>query len=515
MKNILFKPYLPLFYFISIMVLMSGCKDASPKYTIKTVVNPNKIAPLTALMKIDSDESFVASFKVLGDHPIEKSFTKKTTRLNMPILGLYPGITNEVVVTLIFDNHKITETLKIKTESCPDFFPEIEINKLDRTRMEDGLHGCDMHYANFGKFHSIPMIFDDQGKVRWYLDLSFNGKMISPFQKLSDGTILMVDRHTIFEYDMLGKLLRQTPINPNYGMHHEVLELPNGNLLICVGKRNQFININGEKIKSDNDFIIYYNRNESRIVKEWDLAQHLDVSRNDLNFLRKGDWLHMNGLAFDAKDSTIIVSGRNQGLVKISWKDELKWIMAPKKNWNKSGRINNGNNTEPFLLTAIDSEALSYSGNVQLGVESSDDFDFTWGTHAPILLPNGNLMAFDNGFYRNFGEGDAYSRAVEYKINGNNMTVEQIWQYGKERGIEFYSAIASDVDYLPSKDNVLVTSGFIGRSADFKAKIVEVDYETGNEVFEATLHLKTVNGNKTRNWGQIDLLYRSERMKLF
>ena len=73
------------------------------------------------------------------------------------------------------------------------------------------------------------------------------------------------------------------------------------------------------------------------------------MSRNDLNFLRKGDWLHMNGLAFDVKDSTITVSGRNQGLVKISWKDELKWIMAPKKFWSKSGRINNGPNTEPFL----------------------------------------------------------------------------------------------------------------------------------------------------------------------
>lgn len=52
------------------------------------------------------------------------------------------------------------------------------------------------------------------------------------------------------------------------------------------------------------------------IVREWDLAKHLDVRRNYLNFLRKGDWLHMNGLAFNPKDSTIIVSGKNQGKIK-------------------------------------------------------------------------------------------------------------------------------------------------------------------------------------------------------
>jgi len=78
-------------------------------------------------------------------------------------------------------------------------------------------------------------------------------------------------------------------------MHHEVHELPNGNLLICVGKRNAYININGKKIQSDSDFIMLYDRKNSKIIKEWDLAKHLDVTRDDMNFLRPGDWFHMNG----------------------------------------------------------------------------------------------------------------------------------------------------------------------------------------------------------------------------
>jgi arylsulfate sulfotransferase len=49
---------------------------------------------------------------------------------------------------------------------------------------------------------------------------------------------------------------------------------------------------------------------------------------------------------------------------------------------------------------------------------------------------------------------------------------------------------------------------------NYSAKIIEVNYATGEEVFEATLYYKTLRGNKTGAWGQSDILYRSERMQL-
>jgi arylsulfate sulfotransferase len=136
------------------------------------------------------------------------------------------------------------------------------------------------------------------------------------------------------------------------------------------------------------------------------------------------------------------------------------------------------------------------------------------GQHAPEILPNGNLLVFDNGASRNTDNELNYSRAVEYQINEDQKTVTQVWQYGKERGNKFYSLIISDVDYLPQTKNILVTSGYIMPEADYSAKIVEVDYQTRQEVFEATLYYKTLNGNKTGAWGQSDILYRSERMDL-
>jgi len=69
-------------------------------------------------------------------------------------------------------------------------------------------------------------------------------------------------------------------------------------------------------------------------------------------------------------------------------------------------------------------------------------------------------------------------------------TVTQVWEYGKERGNSFYSSIIGDVDFLHNTKNILITSGFIDPNGIHSAKIIEVNHETGNEVFEATLHLQ-------------------------
>ncbi|MGB5204267.1 MAG: aryl-sulfate sulfotransferase, partial [Eudoraea sp.] len=281
---------------VFVLLLLSSC-DSGFNYSIKSTLNPYNISPLTAQLKIETEKPCNVTIKVLGKIPVEQTFNLNATNLEVPVVGLYPNTLNNVIVTLDYDGGLVIDSIKIKTGNTPSHFPRITINKLNRNEMEPGMHACDIHFANNGKFNSGPIIFDDQGQVRWYLDLSFAGKMVSPFQRLKDGTILMVSRHVIYEFDMLGKPLKETNISTNYGMHHDVQELPDGNLLICVGKRNNFIKLENKMVASDSDHIIEFDRKKSKIVREWDLTKHLDVSRNDLNFFRPRDWLHMNGLA--------------------------------------------------------------------------------------------------------------------------------------------------------------------------------------------------------------------------
>ena len=103
-------------------------------------------------------------------------------------------------------------------------------------------------------------------------------------------------------------------------------------------------------------------------------------------------------------------------------------------------------------------------------------------------MPNGNLMIFDNGDNRNYTNAGPYSRAVEYEIDEQNMTIKQVWSYGKERGSETYARIVSKVSYLSDKNTVLFTPGSAVSAGIPAGKVVEVDYSTKSVLFEATIN---------------------------
>jgi hypothetical protein len=118
---------------------------------------------------------------------------------------------------------------------------------------------------------------------------------------------------------------------------------------------------------------------------------------------------------------------------------------------------------------------------------------------------------FDNALYRSFvtpiafPPSDWYSMVVHYRINEASMTVEQVWEYGKERGPALFSAVGGSA-YLLSNGDVLGTWGDISKDAQgnlsfssdvnatVETKIIEVDPSnpqgsgTGNEVvFECSV----------------------------
>ncbi len=115
-----------------------------------------------------------------------------------------------------------------------------------------------------------------------------------------------------------------------------------------------------------------------------------------------------------------------------------------------------------------------------------------------------DILLFDNGQYRSFNLATAqspldwYSRVVHYRINEASMTVEQVWEYGKERGAATFSANRGSAYRLPNGD-VLGTWGNIAKDAQGvpvsepdqndtdNIKIIEVDPETNEVVFESSL----------------------------
>ena len=82
------------------------------------------------------------------------------------------------------------------------------------------------------------------------------------------------------------------------------------------------------------------------------------------------------------------------------------------------------------------------------------------------------VTAFDNGDARHLEQPPLpdmkYSRAVIYRIDQEKMTVEQVWEYGKERGHDWYSPVTSLTRYEGDKNSVMVYSATANAPIDPK-----------------------------------------------
>lgn len=489
--------------------------DDMLKAPIRVKLNPYGRTPLAAELTYETVRPSRLELTVLGQEPVSANLEEFMTQNSRAVLGLYSGMANKVALKLVDDlNNYAIDTISIQTDSLFPALPEIQITTADRDKMEPGMHLAGLHLANHGKFVTHPIFFDTDGHIRYHLDLSDYSRITWPVRRLDNGLFYMGNNLGVYFFDVLGREITHIPL-PAYRPHHEVTEMPNGNLLVGVQKYGtQITDSLNSTIESLDDHIIEVSTS-GNILHEWDLREILDIDRHDLTN-GKGDWFHLNAIWYSKDDDCLIVSGRNQGVIKITRDNELKWIMAPHKGWGKAGADGAGSETNPFLLTAVDANGAPYESNVQQGNSKSTGFDWPWGQHAPMELPNGDIMVFDNGFNRQYGNaGTGYSRAVVYKVDEANMTVREVWSYGENRGGETFSSIISDVDHLPETGHVLYTPGIINENGSQNSKIIEIDPVSNAVIFEAQLNFKNANGTGQISWGEMDIVYRSERMALY
>ena len=476
-------------------------------------LNPTGFSPLTARLDVYSPRKGKIKLRVAGKNgPLSDvchNFEAYDTRHIVPILGLYPGHNNQIEFSFTDKNgiERKTESLELFTSELPEGYPEIIIDVRNEAMM-DG-HFTLVSNRSVINSHNRPFIFDAFGDVRWYLDytnhLTLNqlGYDVG-IERLANGNFYFGDWSTrhIYEIDVYGVIVNSWQL-PDAGFHHNVQEKPDGNFLVTVNRWGE-MHDNGNYAVED---VIYeIDRNSGTLVQAWDLKESLDEYRTTwANNLENEyvDWFHANAVIYDPSDNTIIVSGRHQGLVKLDYNNQVQWIMAPHKEWTTNRQ---GQDLNQFLLTPLDAVGNPITDSDVLdGNDNHPDFEWNWYQHAPLLLPNGNILLFDNGDFRNYTLNERYSRAVEFAVNDDNRTIQQIWQYGKERGRETFSSIVSDVDYLPAKGNVLFCPGaFVNNNPDgFGAKIVEINYDTKEVVFEAKLINEGI------------VFHRSERLSLY
>lgn len=422
---------------------------------------------------------------------VEKTFDFDSRDLqSVPVLGLYPNIENTITVTVLSQSgySLYTEMFYIVTGPVPDTFPYLEVIEMNRAGMKPGFTLVSYRSS---QSPNIPFIVDPWGKIRWYIDYSSHPDLNLlhydvGVERLANGNYYFGNRNAaiVYEVDVLGEVINSWPLGA-YNMHHHTLEKSDGNFLVTASDPTS-LHENG--FSAIDDHIVEVDRITGDILYAWDLKYILDENRTalvDATVSNPVDWAHINSVWHDESDNTIIVSVFKQGLVKFDYSGQVKWIFSNHTGWNQN-RL--GQNLNDYLLTAVDASGQAYGDSVQWGYTNDESFEWPWFQHAAKKTENGTLSLFDNGTTRNFDPDlSPYSRAVEYDINEENMTVSQVWTYGKGRGAQTFSKCCSDVDFLSAHNNVIFGPGDTKTPAgsDNKtARIVELDYSTKEVYWE-------------------------------
>jgi arylsulfate sulfotransferase len=489
----------------------------TPATPVTVTLNPNGNAPLSAVVVFTTKLDSLAEIEVRGDIPVtyaETSFGKSHT---LPILGLYPGRTNTVVLTIRTPHlQPESQTLSITTAPLPAFFPALAVAAAVPAQMEPGMNLCAFQYSSGGTLRSFPFMYDAGGAIRWYLDLSAYGAPCLPFRRLADGNFVFVTAHEIHEIDGLGR--ETAPIGvPGYTLRDEILELPNGNFATAVDKPGTLIGNTWGQIPSGRDVLIEVDRVSGSVRREVNLIPILDVDRNEqIGFGQDGDWFHLNGIAYRASDDSFLLTGRNQAAVRVAGSGFLQWILAASRGWAEPGWPEDYSATNAFsVLRSLNAGGQDNVPPVQGGYQADPGFDWPWGPASPVLLANGNLLVYDGGFFRYFLDRPPYfSRAVEYAVDENANTVRQVWQYGLERGTDLYSPLFGDVQELPQTRNRLIAAGMNQGAAGPQARTVEVTYPGNAVVFEAAVLFRNLAATGTA-YGQYDVAPHTIRLPLY
>lgn len=172
-----------------------------------------------------------------------------------------------------------------------------------------------------------------------------------------------------------------------------------------------------------------------------DMALLNRVVYDDKNIYQKDgtnmrtDWAHINGYTYDYETDTIILSVRSQGIFALRYKTwELLWWFA-----NDDLKVIQGfgygfappNSLRVLDIPSLQKYRLKNAPNIAPLTH-----------HAPLLKANGNLMLFDN-------HGDSLdktkggpSRAVEYSIKNNTLSLVREFKHPRN----LYSRLTCDVD---------------------------------------------------------------------
>ena len=326
---------------------------------------------------------------------------------------------------------------------------------------------------------------ENSGNIGWVLGVDDNGEVLLNFKYddptqdcrlLANGNLMFsqTTAGVIREVTLSGEPVRNWHVSgkwkdkiPPTGSieidvhltHHTINVMPNEHLLLLSAEVRTLENWPASEIDPRSakemaqvvgDLILEVDLNGT-ILNEWKLLDLLDPNRmcygtrsgywRSRGFPKSYDWCHTNSVTYDPADDTILASLRTQDcIVKFSRSTgELIWILGDHGNWRPPW--------SDKLLKPLTGLYWQYH------------------QHDCSVTPTGSILCFDNGNFRTtppgkgLSPGQNYSRAVEFGVDVNAGTVDQIWEYGSAPHERLFTCYQGGAYRLPTTGNTFITYG--------------------------------------------------------
>jgi arylsulfate sulfotransferase len=433
------------------IIWIVGCKSSvSPPATASTLYPPLSAAPQTITAFVTATQNpQVARYTIVpprsGNVTIEFGLdtnyglqTAPSRQLSILVAGMRAFTTYHMRARIDFDDgsQMFDSDHTFTTGGLPpERVPQVTVTRPGGLEPNPGIELLDaVSFSTLAPTDRVnAAAFDLNGNLIWFCDLKAGTQIDSafPIKMLPNGDFLMVEGGTIFngvrEIDLAGETVSQFTTAsvaqslpqigiqiPIISLHHDILALPNGHLVLLANTSKTFNDLPGFPGATQVVGDVLIDLDEHRKpVWFWSAFDHVDINRQPLSF---PDWTHSNAIIYSPEDGNLILSMRNQDwVVKIDYEDgrgngNILWRLGP-----------GGDFTIPGGSPA----------------------DFNYAQHYPILTSSKSsgvfpLMMFDNGNNRILNSGGTvcdspgaipcYSRPVIFQLDETAKTAQILWQ---------------------------------------------------------------------------------------
>jgi len=442
-----------------IPLALFGCGGSDSSLTVTTEAGPSPFISLVRLSGLDVSSVTGVQYTIAAkpgsvSQPVHVEYSIAALQargyvsdgmLIVPVYGLYAGYENQVsmqVTRQVGDSTRFE--VDITTDSYVDPSNIYSRPNIRVKRSPSGSLGFSFIYIKSGI--GSPIIVDTDGEIRWAAPGVSNSVSSA---LVGDSFIIGVPAQpVVYRLGLDGNLRQMTlPASRYVGFTHDIAQGKKGLLAEMDASSGAVENIESSVIEIyplnaatlENHWVLgTLLSTEVPILNGWDLGaiigSYMSSQGDDASaFVRPGvDWFHVNSAIYDPRDDSIIVSSRENFVIKLDYTmGAIKWILGdPTKYW--------------YTFPSLRAKALTLAPGGLYPI----------GQHGLSITPDGFVMLFNDGtasFNQPAGEpaGQArtYSAVSAYSIDPVAMTAREVWRY--DAGQTIYCRVCSSAYESP------------------------------------------------------------------